>query len=226
MFQDLDPEETQEWLDAFVGVIKNEGEEKAEFLIDILQSRLGGISHQLSTPYINTIPPERSATIPESNNIARKVAPYVRWNAMAMVSRANKKIDGIGGHIASFASSGTIYEVGFNYFFRGPNAQDGADLIFYQGHSSPGIYARAFVEGRLSEKQLENFRQEVGGNGLSSYPHPRLMPHFWQFPTVSMGLGPIMAIYQARFMKYMENRGFLNVGKRKVWAFLGDGENR
>ncbi len=224
MFQDLDPEETQEWLDAFGAVIKNEGEDKAEFLLDILQRRLGGTSHQLSTPYINTIPPNRSAPMPHNSSIARNVSAYVRWNAMAMVARANKKIDGIGGHIASFASSGTIYEVGFDYFFRGPNAENGADLIFYQGHIAPGIYARAFVEGRLSEEQLENFRQETGGGGLSSYPHPRLMPNFWQFPTVSMGLGPIMAIYQARFMKYMENRGFLKIGKRKVWAFLGDGE--
>ncbi len=224
MFQDLDPEETEEWLDAFAAVIKNEGEEKAEFLIDILQHRLGGISHRLSTPYINTIAPERSEQMPENRLIAHNVAAYVRWNAMAMVVRANKKIDGIGGHIASYTSSSFLYEIGFDYFFRGPNAENGEDLIFFQGHSSPGIYARAFIEGRLSEKQLENFRQEVGGNGLSSYPHPRLMPNFWQFPTVSMGLGPIMAIYQARFMKYMENRGFLNVGKRKVWAFLGDGE--
>ncbi|WGK69984.1 pyruvate dehydrogenase (acetyl-transferring), homodimeric type [Candidatus Haliotispira prima] len=224
MFQDLDPEETREWLEAFAAVIKNEGEEKAEFLIDILQRHLGGTSHQLSTPYINTIPAERGAKMPENSAIARNVAAYVRWNAMAMVAKANKKIDGIGGHIASFSSSGTIYGVGFDYFFRGPNAENGADLIFYQGHISPGIYARAYVEGRLSDKQLENFRQETGGEGLSSYPHPRLMPNFWQFPTVSMGLGPIMAIYQARFMKYMENRGFLKIGERKVWAFLGDGE--
>ncbi len=224
MFQDLDPEETQEWLDAFAAVIKNEGKEKAEFLVEMLQSHLGGISHQLSTSYINTIPIERSAELPGDSQLARNVAAYVRWNAMAMVAKANKKIEGIGGHIASFASSAAIYEVGFNYFFRGPNAENGADLIFYQGHSSPGIYARAYVEGRLSEKELLNFRQETGGNGLSSYPHPRLMPDFWQFPTVSMGLGPIMAIYQARFMKYMENRGFMNIGKRKVWAFLGDGE--
>ena len=222
MFQDLDPEETQEWLDAFAAVIQHEGKEKAEFLLDILQHQIGDTSHKLTTPYTNTI--ENGVKIPTSSNIARRVAAYVRWNAMAMVVKANKKIDGIGGHIASFASCATIYEVGFDYFFRGPNAPNGADLIFYQGHSSPGMYSRAFIEGRISEAQLDNFRQEAGGEGLSSYPHPRLMPNFWQFPTVSMGLGPIMAIYQARFMKYLENRGFLKIDERKVWAFLGDGE--
>ena len=222
MFQDLDTEETQEWIDAFAAVIQREGKEKAKFLLDILQHQIGGISYDLSTPYVNTI--QNGAKIPANSYIARNVAAYVRWNAMAMVVKANKKIDGIGGHIASFASCATIYEVGFDYFFRGPNAPNGADLIFYQGHSSPGMYSRAFVEGRISEKQLEHFRQEAGGEGLSSYPHPRLMPNFWQFPTVSMGLGPIMAIYQARFMKYLENRGFLQIGERKVWAFLGDGE--
>lgn len=223
-FQDMDPEETQEWMDAFEAVIKYEGEDKAEFLLDILQKRLGGTSHHLSTPYINTIPSERSAKMPGNTLVARNVAAYVRWNAMAMVAKANKKLDGIGGHIASFSSSATIYEVCYDFFFRGHEAENGTDLFFFQGHIAPGIYSRAFVEGRFDEKLLDKFRQESDGKGLSSYPHPRLMPEFWQFPTVSMGLGPIMAIYQARFMKYLENRNFLKVGKRKVWAFLGDGE--
>lgn len=224
MFQDLDPEETQEWLDAFEGVLANEGDEKGQFLLEQLQKRIGGVTSSLTSPYCNTVPSDQEARIPGDLSAAKKLIAYIRWNAMVMVSKANKKIDGIGGHIASFASSAMIYETGFNYFFNGPNAKDGPDLIFYQGHSSPGMYARAFLEGRLTEENLLNFRQEAGGRGVSSYPHPRLMPGFWQFPTVSMGLGPLMAIYQAHFMKYLENRNFLKIGQRKIWTFLGDGE--
>ncbi len=227
-FQDLDPEETREWLEALEAVIEEEGNQKAHYLIQNLidQARRNGIKipYRATTPYINTIPPEESEKMPGDTTLARDLASYVRWNAMAMVVKANRKGTGLGGHIASFASSAALYEVGFDYFFKGQNAENGSDLIFFQGHSSPGMYSRAFLEGRLSEDQLNHFREETEGKGLSSYPHPWLMPDFWQFPTVSMGLGPIQAIYQARFMKYMEARGFSKVGDRKVWAFLGDGE--
>ena len=162
---------------------------------------------------------------PDDSEVARRVSALVRWNAMAMVAKANLVDHSIGGHIASFASASAIYEVGFNWFFKGPEAPYGPDMVFFQGHSAPGMYARAFVEGRLTEDQLNNFRREVGGKGLSSYPHPYLMKDFWQFPTVSMGLGPMMAIYQARFMKYLEAHEFKEVGDRKVWVFMGDGES-
>lgn len=228
-YKDPDPQETGEWLDALDGVIKHEGAEKADYLLRTLtdRARNQGVSTSpgILTPYSNTIPPEQEEKIPGDSYIARNVAAYVRWNAMAMVARANKGGLSLGGHIATYTSVSAIYEVGFNWFFRGPDAPDGADLVFFQGHSSPGIYARAFVEGRLSEEQLAHFRREVGGKGLSSYPHPWLMPDFWQFPTVSMGLGPMMAIYQARFMKYMDSRGLKPSGDRKVWFFMGDGES-
>ncbi len=225
---DKDPEETREWLDALEGVLEEEGSDKAHYLIQQLidQARKRGIKvpYRATTPYINTLTPGESEKMPGNTLIARDVAAYVRWNAMAMVVKANRKPGALGGHIASFASSGSLYEVGFDYFFKGPDSPDREDLIFFQGHSSPGMYARAFVEGRLTEDHLNRFREETEGGGLSSYPHPRLMPDFWQFPTVSMGLGPLQAIYQARFMKYMEARGHATVGDRKVWAFLGDGE--
>ena len=228
-FTDPDPQETQDWLDSLEGVIKAEGEEKASFLLKKLNDymREAGIRPPNTTisPYSNTITPEKAEKITADSLMAKNVAAYVRWNAMAMVARANKNQDGLGGHIASFASCATLYEVGLNWFFKGYDAPDGPDLVFFQGHSAPGIYARAFIEGRLDEQQLVNFRREVGGNGLSSYPHPFLMPNFWQFPTVSMGLGPLMAIYQARFMKYMEAHGHSKTGERKVWAFMGDGES-
>ncbi|MEJ2057378.1 MAG: pyruvate dehydrogenase (acetyl-transferring), homodimeric type [Desulfofustis sp.] len=228
-YKDPDPQETSEWLEALDGVIKHEGNEKADYLLRVLtdRARTQGVSTSpgILTPYSNTIAPEQEEKIPGDSYIARNVAAYVRWNAMAMVARANKGGLGLGGHIATYTSVSAIYEVGFNWFFRGPDAEDGADLVLFQGHSSPGIYARAFVEGRLSEEQLSNFRREVGGNGLSSYPHPWLMPNFWEFPTVSMGLGPMMAIYQARFMKYMDSRGLKKAGDRKVWFFMGDGES-
>ena len=225
---DKDPEETREWLEAIEGVIREEGSEKAHFLLQELIDRARGkgvsVPYKATTPYVNTIPPEESERMPGDTDIPRSLAAYIRWNAMAMVVRANRKGTGLGGHIASFASSAALYEVGFDYFFKGPSHKDGGDLIFFQGHISPGMYSRAFLEGRLTEEQLDHFREEVEGKGLSSYPHPWLMPDFWQFPTVSMGLGPIQAIYQARFMRYMEARGLAKTGKRKVWAFLGDGE--
>ncbi len=228
-FHDPDPQETEEWLDSLKGVIENEGTDKADYLLGRLTERarqLGvSTSPGLLTPYCNTIPPSQEASIPGDSLIARNVAAYVRWNAMAMVARANKDGRGLGGHMATYASVAVMYEVGFNWFFRGPRAPSGADMIYFQGHSSPGVYARAFVEGRLEEEQVANFRQEVGGHGLSSYPHPWLMPDFWQFPTVSMGLGPMAAIYQARFMRYMDSRGLKAAGDRKVWVFVGDGES-
>ncbi len=228
-YKDPDPQETSEWLEALDGVIKHEGSDKADYLLRALtdRARTLGVSTSpgILTPYSNTIAPEQEDRIPGESHVARNVAAYVRWNAMAMVARANKGGLGLGGHIATYTSVSAIYEVGFNWFFRGPDARDGADMVFFQGHSSPGIYARAFVEGRLSEEQLSNFRREVGGNGLSSYPHPWLMSDFWEFPTVSMGLGPMMAIYQARFMKYMDSRGLKKAGDRKVWFFMGDGES-
>jgi pyruvate dehydrogenase E1 component len=228
-YQDPDPDETRDWLESLQGVIESEGAEKADYLLGRLTDRareLGvATSPGILTPYSNTILPGDEEPIPGDSLIARNVAAYVRWNAMAIVVRANKDGKGLGGHIATYTSVSVMYEVGFNWFFRGPQAPSGADMIYFQGHSSPGVYARAFVEGRLDEEQLENFRREVGGHGLSSYPHPWLMPDFWQFPTVSMGLGPMAAIYQARFMRYLDSRGLKAAGDRKVWVFMGDGES-
>jgi len=230
VFHDPDPAETKDWLDSIEALIKHEGGDKADFLLNELTAaaRNQGVrtSPGVISPYVNTVIQDREAVLPKDDSlIARNVSAFVRWNAMAMVAKANRDGSGLGGHIASFASSSAIYEVGFNWFFKGPDATYGPDMVFFQGHSAPGMYARAFVEGRLTEEQLDNFRREVGGNGLSSYPHPYLMPEFWQFPTVSMGLGPMMAIYQARFMKYLEARGLKEVGDRKVWIFMGDGES-
>jgi len=224
---DIDPQETHEWLDALDGVINTEGPDRAHFLIEqlIQKARQRGayLPFSANTEYINTIPVERQARIPGDGRIEHKIRSYTRWNAMAMVVRANKHSN-VGGHIASFASGATLYDVGFNHFWHAPSESRGGDLVFVQGHSAPGVYARAFMLGRLTEEQLDNFRQEVDGKGISSYPHPWLMPTFWQFPTVSMGLGPIMAIYQARFMKYLHDRGFADTEGRKVWCFCGDGE--
>jgi pyruvate dehydrogenase E1 component len=224
---DSDPQETLEWLGALAGVIANEGVERAHFLIQklIAEAREEGIDipYSATTEYVNTIPVESQPAYPGDATLEIRIRNFVRWNAMAMVVRANKHTN-VGGHIASFASQAALYEVGFNWFWRAPSEKHGGDLVFFQGHSIPGVYSRAFQLGQLSEEQLDNFRQEVGGHGLSSYPHPWLMPHFWQFPTVSMGLGPIQAIYQARFMRYMESRGAIEAQDRKVWAFLGDGE--
>ncbi|MFM2343677.1 MAG: pyruvate dehydrogenase subunit component [Pseudomonadota bacterium] len=225
--EDLDTTETKEWLDALQGVMLNHSDKRATYLIDkqIQYVRVNGITTGFNshTPYINTIPPEKQAKITGNTAIEHKIRSYTRWNAMAMVLRANKDTN-VGGHIASFQSAATLYDVGFNHFWHAPSENHGGDLIFFQGHSSPGIYSRAFLLGRLTEKHLDSFRQEVNGNGLSSYPHPWLMPNFWQFPTVSMGLGPIMAIYQARFMNYLDDREILKTKGRKVWCFLGDGE--
>ena len=225
---DIDPQETQEWLDALDAVIANEGLERAHFLLEKLidDARRSGANLPFSnvTAYLNTIPPHLQEAHPGDTSVERRIKSLVRWNALAMVVRANKESSELGGHIASFASAATLYDVGLNHFFRAPSHEHGGDLVFMQGHSAPGIYARAYLEGRLNEDQLDKFRQEVDGDGLSSYPHPWLMPDFWQFPTVSMGLGPIMAIYQARFMKYLQDRGIANTTNRKVWAFCGDGE--
>jgi len=225
--KDDDPQETGEWLDALEGVISAVGPDRAHYLIEkqIEFARVHGehLPFSANTPYINTLPVSRQAKIPGDQDIEHRIRSYTRWNAIAMVLRAGKHTN-VGGHIASFASAATLYDVGFNHFWHAPSPEHGGDLVFVQGHSSPGIYSRAFLLGRLTEKQLDNFRQEVGGEGISSYPHPWLMPDFWQFPTVSMGLGPIMAIYQARFMKYMQARGIAKTLGRKVWAFLGDGE--
>src|SRR5881394_3270067 len=227
MNPDVDPQETQEWLDAIDGVLEHEGPDRAHFLIEqvIDKSRRSGAHMPFSanTAYINTIPVDKQVRIPGDQSIEHKIRSYVRWNAMAMVLRANKHTN-VGGHIASFASAATLYDVGFNHFWHAPSEEHGGDLVFVQGHSATGVYARAFMLGRLSEEQLDNFRQEVEGKGISSYPHPWLMPTFWQFPTVSMGLGPLMAIYQARFMKYLMHRGLADTADRTVWAFLGDGE--
>jgi len=226
---DPDPQETREWLDAFDGVLTHEGPPRAAQLLERLVERAqtGGtqVDVGLQTPYINTIPLSQQPAYPGNDELETRLRHYVRWNAMAMVVRANHISTELGGHVASFASSATLYDVGHNHFFRAPSENFGGDLVFFQGHSSPGVYARAFLEGRLSQEQLENFRQEVDGHGLSSYPHPWLMPDFWQFATVSMGLGPIQAIYQARFLKYLHNRGIANTEGRKVWCFIGDGES-
>ncbi len=225
---DVDPVETQEWLEALAAVIERDGPERAHFLIESLveKARRSGayLPYNATTAYLNTIHPMHEAKRPGDAPLERRIKSLIRWNAMAMVVRANRDHSGLGGHISTYQSAATLYEVGFNHFFRAPSAKHGGDLVYTQGHSAPGIYARAFLEGRLSQEQLENFRQEVDGNGLSSYPHPWLMRDFWQFATVSMGLGPLMAIYQARFMKYLHRRGLLSTEGRKVWAFLGDGE--
>ncbi len=225
--EDVDPAETKEWVEALQSVLEIEGSERAHFLIErlVAVTRHFGfdIPFSANTAYINTIPVAQQAQFPGDYAIEQKIRSYVRWNAIMMVLRANKNTN-VGGHIASFASAATLYDVGYNHFWRAATDQFAGDLIFTQGHSSPGDYSRAFLLGRLTENQLNSFRQEVGGNGLCSYPHPWLMSEFWQFPTVSMGLGPIMAIYQARFMRYMEGRDFADNTGRKVWAFLGDGE--
>lgn len=225
---DVDPIETREWLDALGSVLEHEGSERAQYLLESLikYSRDKGVRmpHGTTTPYLNTISVAEEKNIPGDQNIEHRIRAYVRWNAAVTVLRAGKKDLELGGHIASFQSSATMYEVGFNHFWKAKGEGEEGDLIFFQGHVSPGIYARAFVEGRLTEEQLDNFRQEVDGKGIPSYPHPHLMPDFWQFPTVSMGLGPLMAIYQARFLKYLESRGLAKTKGRKVWVFCGDGE--
>jgi pyruvate dehydrogenase E1 component len=225
---DLDPQETREWLDALDAVIAEEGPERAHYLIEQLlaQGRRAGINlpYSANTEYVNTIPPDRQPLAPGDYALENRIRAYVRWNALVMVLRANQDDSHLGGHIASFASAATLFDVGFNHFWHAPSERHGGDLVLVQGHSAPGIYARAFLLDRLTSEQLDNFRRETDGKGLPSYPHPWLMPDFWQFPTVSMGLGPLQAIYQARFMKYLHDRGMADTANRKVWAFMGDGE--
>ena len=226
---DANPDETIEWLDALRAVIDVEGIDRAHYLIGRLTEKAIREGHYspnaaVTTPYRNTLSPLNEERMPGDMFMEREIRGIIRWNALAMVMRANIDDPGIGGHMSTFASSATLYDVGFNYFFRGPSEDREGDLIYFQGHSAPGIYARSFLEGRISAEQLDNFRQEVDGKGLSSYPHPWLMPDYWQFPTVSMGLGPIQAIYQAHIMKYLTNRGLVDNSERKIWAFLGDGE--
>ena len=226
--KDTDTQETQEWLESIDDALEEHGYERTRFLleklIDHAQSKGARLPFNTNTPFINTILPTDQPEYPGDRETERRIKSIIRWNAMAMVVRANTKTPGIGGHISTYASSATLYEVAFNHFFKGPDYPGGGDLIYYQGHGSPGQYARAFLEGRLTKENLENFRRELTPGGLSSYPHPWLMPEFWQFATVSMGLGPILAIYQARFLNYMIDRGMIENKKRKVWAFLGDGE--
>ena len=227
-FDDIDPTETREWLESIDSVLESNGTERAHFLlnqmIDFARRSGAYLPYTPNTAYLNTIPTAHQPEYPGDRSIERRIEAYIRWNAMAMVVQANRKSSEYGGHISSYASSATLYEVGFNHFWRAPTSTHGGDMVFMQGHSAPGIYSRAYLEGRLNEEQLNRFRQEVGGGGLSSYPHPWLMPDFWQFPTVSMGLGPMMALYQARFMRYLENREMIPKSDRKVWCFLGDGE--
>ena len=225
---DVDPQETNDWMESIRAIIEAEGVERAHFIIEnlIATARINGanLPYSSNTAYINTIPPHLEGPMPGDRAVESRIRAYIRWNAAAMVVRANREFSELGGHIASFASSATLYDVGFNHFWRAPSPDHGGDLIFYQGHITPGIYARSFLEGRISEAQLDNFRQESNGDGLSSYPHPWLMPDYWQFPTVSMGLGPIMSIYQARFMRYLHLRNLADTKNRRVWGFLGDGE--
>ena len=225
---DPDSQETREWLDALEAVMEREGPERAHFLlqklIDTARSAGAYLPFSSNTAYLNTIPPHMEERSPGDPELEERIRSYARWNAMVMVAKANRVEGDLGGHIASFASVGTLFGIGFNHFWHAPSENHGGDLIYFQGHSAPGIYARAYLEGRLTEDQLLNFRRDVDGKGVTSYPHPWLMPDFWQFPTVSMGLGPLQAIYQARFLKYMHARGLANTENRKVWVFCGDGE--
>ncbi len=225
---DIDPQETDEWLASLDDVVGEEGENRARFLMFKLLKRARqlhvGLPPLTQTRYINTISPEQEPFFPGDEQLELRIRRIIRWNAVAMVLRSNNQFPGIGGHLSTYASSASLYEVGFNHFFLGKDAEGGGDQVYYQGHAAPGMYARAYLEGRLSEEQLDHFRREVSGKGLSSYPHPRLMPEFWEFPTVSMGLGPLAAIYQARFNRYLQNRGMKDTSGQRVWAFLGDGE--
>ena len=225
---DIDPSETLEWLESLDDIIETDGETRARYLMARLLEHARemniGVPGSVSTPYINTIPPEAEPDFPGDTHLEKRIRRFIRWNAAAMVIRANKAADGIGGHLSTFASSATLYEIGFNHFFRGKADGTPGDHVYIQGHATPGIYARAFLEGRLNEEQLNRFRREIGEPGLSSYPHPRLMPEFWEYPTVSMGLGPINSIYHAQFLRYLDNRGIEDTSDTRVWAFLGDGE--
>ena len=229
LYNDPDKQETQEWIESLEDALEEHGYERTqhllETLIDFAESKGARLPFNTNTPFLNTILPGQQPDYPGDRELERKIKSIVRWNAMAMVTKANKETPGIGGHISTFASAATLYEVAFNHFLKGPNHPSGQDMVFFQGHASPGIYARAYLEGRLNKTHLNNFRRELtDGGGLSSYPHPYLMPDFWQFATVSMGLGSMMAVYQARFMHYMIDRGFMEDTGRKVFAYLGDGE--
>src|SRR5919112_1745001 len=226
---DIDPDETADWIDSFDSLVEQGGESRARFVLYKLLKRARqlqvGLPPLVQTRYINTISPEQEPFFPGDEAIELRVRRMIRWNALAMVLRANTRFEGIGGHLSTYASAASLYEVGFNHFFRGPDGDGAGDQVFFQGHAAPGIYARAFLEGRLTEENLDHFRREtVPGQGLSSYPHPRLMPEFWEFPTVSMGLGPISAIYQARFNRYLLDRRIADTSKGRVWCFVGDGE--
>src|SRR3954470_10256043 len=227
---DIDPEETNEWVESLDGVIDERGAKRARYvmlrLLERARERQVGVPSLTTTDYINSIAPEREPWFPGDEHVERRIRAYVRWNAAMLVHRAQRPEISVGGHISTFASSASLYEVGFNHFFRGKNHPGGGDHIFYQGHASPGMYARAFLEGRLTENQLDGFRQELSHapDGLPSYPHPRLMPDFWEFPTVSMGLSPLQAIYQARFNRYLHDRQIKDTSRAHVWSFLGDGE--
>src|ERR1700726_123216 len=225
---DADPDETNEWLESLDTLVATEGAVRARFVIGKLLERARRLQvpvpSLVSTPYINTIPPDQEPWFPGDEEMERRIRRIVRWNAAVMVTRANKKSEGIGGHLSTYASAASLYEVGFNHFFRGKDDGNSGDQIYYQGHAAPGMYSHAYLEGRITEAQMDNFRQEAGGNGLSSYPHPRLMPDFWEFPTVSMGLGPLNAIYQARFNRYLYNRQIADTSECRVWCFVGDGE--
>ena len=226
---DTDAQETQEWLDALQDVVENDGVARGQFIFDQLQSKVVSLGltsgyATLNTPYTNTIPLSQQPQYPGELAIEAQIESYIHYNVSALVSGANARDSSLGGHISTYASSCTLYEVGFNHFFNAASAQHDGDLIFFQGHGAPGVYSRSYIEGRLSDEQTLNFRKECAGKGLSSYPHPWLMPDYWQFPTVSMGLGPITAIYQARFMKYLDARGLADTKNRTVWAFCGDGE--
>ena len=226
---DVDPIETNDWMLAIDSVIREEGVERAQYIIEqlIQRARANDVSLPtgMTTDYINTIPVSEEPNYPGNLDLERRIRSAIRWNAIMAVLRASKKGLELGGHMASFQSSATLYEVCFNHFFKARNEKNGGDLVFFQGHIAPGIYTYIYFEGRLTEEQMDNFRQEVHGKGLSSYPHPRLLPEFWQFPTVSMGLGPLNAIYNARFLKYLHNRGLKDTSDQTVYAFLGDGEN-
>ena len=225
---DNDEVETQEWIDSLDDVVHRGGRLRGQFLIYKLLKRARmlqlGLPPTTQTRYINTISPEQEPPFPGDESMERRIRRLIRWNAAVMVTRANLNFEGLGGHLATYASAASLYEVGFNHFFRGKDDGGSGDQIYFQGHASPGIYARAFLEGRFTAAQLDHFRREVRGKGLSSYPHPRLMPDFWEYPTVSMGLGPINAVYQARFNRYLHARGLADTARTKVWAFLGDGE--
>jgi pyruvate dehydrogenase E1 component len=232
---DIDPEETGEWVESLDGLIDEHGAKRARYvmlrLLERARERQVGVPPLTATDYINTIPPEREPWFPGDEFVERRIRAYIRWNAAMLVHRAQRPEIGVGGHISTYASSASLYEVGMNHFFRGKDHPGGGDHIYFQGHASPGMYARAYLEGRLGENDLDGFRQELshrtsegGRGGLPSYPHPRLMPNFWEFPTVSMGLGPLNAIYQARFNRYLHNRGIKDTSDQHVWAFLGDGE--